>query len=73
MIDQIVDSTHVGNKMRFINCELDDRPNIQAKILFCNGVQRIGMYALKAIEPGEELCFNYGHAISPSHLRLRMR
>ena len=56
---QAVDSTHMGNKSRFINSEIDE-PNVQAKVLFCNGVQRIGMFAARTINPGEELSFNYG-------------
>ena len=55
---QAIDSTYMGNKSRFINSERVE-PNMQAKVLFCNGVQRIGMFAARAITPGEELCFNY--------------
>ena len=61
LLEQTVDSTYLGNKSRFINCETDDKANTQAKILICNGVQRIGLYATRHIEPGEELCFNYGY------------
>ena len=50
----------MGNKSRFINGAEIKRANTYARILLCNGVQRIGMYAAKTIEPGTELCFDYG-------------
>lgn len=50
----------MGNKLRFINHQADPFANCQAKLLLCNSVQRIGMFALKDIEIGEEMYFNYG-------------
>lgn len=59
--DQEVDSTLAGNKMRFINhASKEGAYNIYVNIRTCNGVHRIGMYAQRDIQVGEELYFNYG-------------
>ena len=50
----------MGNKLRFINHQADPFANCLAKLMLCNSVQRIGMFALKDIEIGEEMYFNYG-------------
>lgn len=59
--DQEVDSTYAGNKFRFINNSvLDKTINVYPKVMLCNTVTRIGMYAKRDIKVGEELFFNYG-------------
>ena len=62
--EQDVDSSRAGNKMRFINnSEEAKNQNCYARKMFCNGVQRIGLFAKgpKPIEPGSELFFHYGY------------
>ncbi|KAL9110525.1 MAG: hypothetical protein Q9227_004883 [Pyrenula ochraceoflavens] len=62
--DQDIDSSRAGNKMRFINNSDEPRnQNCYARKMFCNGVQRIGLFAKgpKTIEAGSELFFHYGY------------
>ncbi|KAF2476552.1 SET domain-containing protein, partial [Lindgomyces ingoldianus] len=55
-----IDSTRAGNKFRFINnSSNDDTINCFPEVLLCNGVTRIGMFAGKNLNPGDELFFNY--------------
>lgn len=57
-----VDSMHYGNKTRFINNSLDSQNiNVQARLVLCNMVVRIGLFATRDIKAGEELFFNYGY------------
>lgn len=57
-----MDSTHAGNKFRFINNSEDENIiNCHAQVTLCNGVTRIGMFASRDLNPGEELYFNYGY------------
>ncbi|PNS21809.1 hypothetical protein CAC42_407 [Sphaceloma murrayae] len=62
--DQEIDSHHVGNKMRFVNhastTGRNGACNLRPEIVICNMTPRIGMYATRDIELGEELFFNYG-------------
>ncbi|KAF9008270.1 hypothetical protein BDQ17DRAFT_1407044 [Cyathus striatus] len=53
-----IDSAVAGNETRYINHSKD--PNCEARVMMVNGEHRIGMYALKSIEPGAELLFDYG-------------
>lgn len=57
-----MDSTRAGNKLRFINNSAKS-PNCMPKVLLCNTVVRIGMFAIKDIKAGEELFFNYNYPI----------
>ncbi|KAI9825846.1 MAG: hypothetical protein M1832_000787 [Thelocarpon impressellum] len=57
---QVIDATRAGNKFRFINnSTLSD--NCKPRVLLANGAHRIGMFANRHLEPGDELFFNYGY------------
>jgi len=56
-----MDGTKAGNSTRFINhAQRADVINLEAKLLLCNTVVRLGFCATRDIKPGEELFFDYG-------------
>ncbi|KAL0255120.1 hypothetical protein SLS55_009649 [Diplodia seriata] len=57
---QEVDSTRAGNKLRFINNSAK-APNCEPRVMLCNTVVRIGLFANKDLEPGDEMFFNYNY------------
>jgi len=56
-----VDAMFVANKSRFMN-HSKLLKNVTPKIKFVNGGYKIGMFALRDIEKGEELFFDYDSA-----------
>jgi len=58
--DVNVDSARVGNETRYINHGREGLANARAETKLVFGEQRIGLFAVRSIKPGEELRFDYG-------------
>ena len=56
--DTVIDGNVGGDFSRFMNHSCD--PNCEAEMVEIRGVTRIFILALRDIEPGEELVYNYG-------------
>jgi len=61
-VEQDLDSTHFGNKTRFVNNSSHEAANCESKNSLCKTVHRIGLYATKDMAAGTELFFHYGYA-----------
>ncbi|KAE8441878.1 hypothetical protein EG329_004234 [Mollisiaceae sp. DMI_Dod_QoI] len=67
--DYVIDAARLGNNTRFINHADNEKDglNCEAKITLVNGEHRIKFVALRDIEVGEELLFNYGKKFAEKH------
>ncbi|KAJ7088459.1 SET domain-containing protein [Mycena belliarum] len=54
-----VDGTYAANAARYINHDAR-APSCRARVRMVNGEHRIGIYAIKKLNVGEEVLFNYG-------------
>lgn len=60
--DNQLDGSRFGNKTRFINnSKAKEFINVFPKVMFVNGVTRIGLFTNRAIKAGEELLYDYGY------------
>ncbi|EXJ75865.1 uncharacterized protein A1O5_00372 [Cladophialophora psammophila CBS 110553] len=60
---QEIDASNHGNKMRYMNNSLkEENVNVEPKSLWCNGQARIGLFARRRVNAGEELLWTYGYS-----------
>lgn len=64
--DKAVDATRCGNLLKY--CNHSKNANVIPYLMRVAGDIRIGMYAKRNIEVGEELVFDYGYADVASHI-----
>ena len=58
--EHVVDASKAGNIMRYSNHGIQGHCNAVPKIIkFVNGTQAIGLYAIKQIDTGQEILFDY--------------
>lgn len=57
-LDTVIDATRKGNVSRFINHSRESA-NCEPHVKYVNGDYRIAFYALRDLEYGEELLFDY--------------
>lgn len=57
-----IDARFMGNASRFINHGNAGEENLRSENVLSQGRYKIGFYAEREIEPGEELFFNYDGA-----------
>lgn len=53
----MADATVYGGRARYINHSCN--PNCYTKVFYVEGVARMGIYAKRDLELGEELCYDY--------------
>lgn len=57
--EQTVDGALAGNKTRFINNAAEKYANCVAKLLLCNQITRVALFAKHDVKAGTELFFDY--------------
>jgi hypothetical protein len=63
---QTLDAFAAGTKTRFMNHNDERKANCKARILLCNSGLRLGLWAAKNINPGDEIFYDYGLKGDPS-------
>lgn len=59
----IIDTTCVGSHVKFANHSTKNA-SLKPKLLNVSGFIRVGLFAPRALDVGEELSFDYGYAVS---------